>query len=234
MFSRTLTTFFALVIAVTFLASPVFAESTDDIRRAEAKTTILIPWSKAAKTAELKMSPEATKMMDLWLDYGRNKFGGRAKPSAGFRGVPHEVWRCQDGKIFLSCNFVSLVIDSAEISINDSTSIISILSSDEFLTKIKVEGDEDTLLYIWALMLSRKIAQFTDFFVTSEQYTKFIENGGKEFDSAGQRVDIHQHLLPRHRRIWWREDIHEQFLSRPLRDLLRPPSRYGRLQTRHE
>ena len=115
----------AFFVAALIFTSPVFAESGEGTRRIEAKKTILIPWSKDAKTSELGLSPEATKMLDLWLDYGRNKYGKRAKPSPAFTGVPHEVWKCEKGTIELQCNFVSLVIDSAIIPISDSTKIVN-------------------------------------------------------------------------------------------------------------
>ncbi|MFA4987488.1 MAG: hypothetical protein WC712_12975 [Candidatus Brocadiia bacterium] len=177
----------ALVLALCLpFAAPLFAEENDDAAREEAKKTIMYPWSKDAHTADLKLGPEATKMVDLYLDRCRNDYARRAKPSEMFMGNAHEIWETKDGVIDFHVDFVVLVIDRAPLPIAMAPVVASAFLAKDFVEKVKVEGDKDELLRLWGLMLASEVADIADAYTGRPEYAEFVKKGGKALDKEAR------------------------------------------------
>ena len=173
-----------LFISVVFFVIYAGAEQESDKEaREEARRTILIPFSKDAGTSALKLSEDCVKMVNLWLDFGRNKYAGRAKPSRRFQGVAHPELKVADNKITFRASFTSLCIDSASIPVCELPVIIGLLNMDKYLEKVKVPGDTDEYLTLWTVMLATDLMRVANPYLQSKEYAVFVKNGGKPLNA---------------------------------------------------
>ncbi len=152
--------------------------------REEARQTILVPWSESAHTADLKLSKEATHLIDLWLDFCRNKYGERARPSEHFRGVPHDVWEARDGGIGFQACFVNLQIDTARVPLAESPALLSALFSEEFTERVTVDGDVPEFLRMWSMILACEITSRTQQMLSEGVRPTDAEAWQKAWDAA--------------------------------------------------
>jgi hypothetical protein len=166
------------LFAAAILAAPatVFADEEPDAdvaRRAIARQTVLVEWSLSAKTASLGLSEEATRFLDLWLDFCRSKHARRTRPSTEFRGVPHAAWEAKDGSaLVLRIAFASLEIEKAELTIAETPAVLGVLTGDRFTQAVTVEGDKPRWLRIWAVMLASEVVDRAPMELTAGPLTK--------------------------------------------------------------
>jgi hypothetical protein len=127
--------------------------------RAEAHRTIMRRLSQTGKaqTAKLGLSPAATAFIDLYLDLKRNKDeirAGKAPRSRLFMGTPHPIMRVEEDVLFFSANFVTSIIDKAELPLPEIPAVIESALGDAFLTSVTIPSDDGEKLKTWGLELA--------------------------------------------------------------------------------
>jgi hypothetical protein len=125
----------------------------------EARRTVMIPHSKGASTADLKLSADATRLVDAYLDYCRNRWQRRSQASPRFRGTPHSVWGRDGDRVTYSVRFTNLHIVDASVPVAEAAGVLRALRAPGYRNAVRVEGDEDELLDLWAVALSGRFAE---------------------------------------------------------------------------
>jgi hypothetical protein len=153
---------FASAVLLLLCLAPQAAAGEDpaaDARRAEARASVLIDWSRDAKTARLNLGPGATAMLDLWLDYCRSRYDGRRKPSTHLSGIPQETWGVEGGALVFRPMLMDFEIDRAAITPGEVPALLDALSKDAYPKAAGVEGDDEVELWMWGLMLANEAIQ---------------------------------------------------------------------------
>jgi hypothetical protein len=152
---RLLTTV-VLLLSFVIAMQPAFAETTPQ-ELDELRKNFLVPASKDAKTAELGLSAEATRCIDLWLDYSRVKYSGKPNNNRQFMGVAHELVSETDGKFTVGIGYVNVVIDIVELTQKQCAEVVYCWDMAGAMDKISVASDDKELLRSWLFLLGIKL-----------------------------------------------------------------------------
>jgi hypothetical protein len=150
-------------IAATILVQPVRAQERDDkARREEARRSVMIPWSWSARTADLGLSEAANELINVWMDFCRNKWQRRARRSRIFVGTPHEIWTWDEKRLALTVSFGNLEIVKAGFALKEAPRLLRACVDQNFVSAVRVDGDEEALLRLWGVVLATKVAAATE------------------------------------------------------------------------
>lgn len=160
------------------LGAQEISKEEEKALRDDARRTVLIPFSAAAKTKELKLSSEATKFIDIWFDYCRNKFAARAKPSEQMSGTAHESFEATDSGIKLTIGFVVVTLETAAVPAKELPMLLDTLMAAKCAESVKTDGDDPALLRLWSVMLAENVA------AAATASAKKLPFDAKAFDAA--------------------------------------------------
>jgi len=200
------------VLLLLLAASPALraedGADPDAALRAEARSSVLIPWSEAAKTADLHLSEPATAFLDLWLDFCRSKHARRTHPNPRFQGSVHAEWEVAETTLRLKAAFVNLEIARAALDAADGPPVIEAVVSPGFAKAVRVEGDDDRWLRLWGVMLATEVATRGGDAWTGEAMTRALGTLRawlvKTFDATAPVGDgtVRRGSLESEREIW--------------------------------
>jgi hypothetical protein len=91
------------------------------------------------------------------MDLCRNRYQGRTKPSELFMGNAHGSWQTEKAGLRYCVEFVRLRIDSVVLPPKDAPASLAALLSKALIGAIRVDGDDDALLLMWATMLAAEL-----------------------------------------------------------------------------
>ena len=162
--NRTLQLTALLTFLIALLASaPALAAEIDKKAQAEARRTIMIPWSKDAKTSKLKLK-DATRLVDLYLDFCRNRHQKRGKTGERFRLYASSSWSCDGKKVTFHVTGAGIEIENASIKVSKASKFLDSCFNNKFTEHVKVNNDDVDLLGIWASMLASEVAKEIDLY----------------------------------------------------------------------
>jgi hypothetical protein len=97
-------------------------------------------------------------------------------------GVPHPEWELIQGKIEFRACFAALIIDSVSIPISETISHMALMDNKNYLKKVAVQDDQDTLLVLWTVMFQRNIVNKAESFLNSPEYAKTAKDKNNPFN----------------------------------------------------
>lgn len=152
----------ALVLAPSCFAGDAADNAVDQAKREEALRTIMFRWSQTANTKSLALPETTTQVVDTWLDYCRNTYQRRAKPSEQFMGSAHAWFEASGSDIVFHVDFMALSLLTPRMPAKEAPALLASLFTDKFVAAVRVEGDNADLVELWSVMMATQLAGVAD------------------------------------------------------------------------